>query len=194
MKRDFWLWLFLIALVAIAIMVRVGGHFPNATPVAAIALLAGATLRARWAVVVPLTAMAVSDAFIGFSPLPITVSVYGSFALMAMLGRWLKSKRGPGRVIGAALASSVLFYLITNGAVWWFGGLYERTLDGLVFCYYLAIPFFRNTMLGDIAYTGGLFLVVQYAPALASLFHNFYDKIKICYGTLGVSSSDGGRE
>lgn len=165
-------------------MVRVGSHFPNATPVAAVALLAGAGLKTRWAAAVPLIAMAVSDVFIGFSPWPITVAVYGSFALIALLGRWLENNRAAGRVVAAALASSILFYLITNGAVWWFSGLYAHTVDGLILCYYLAIPFFRNTMLGDLAYTGGLFLVVEYVPTLANLFHNFHNKIKIHYGTL----------
>lgn len=194
MKKDYLLWFFLAALIAGTVMIRVGGHFPNATPVAAVALLAGASLRARWAVMVPLAAMTIADAIIGFAALPIAVSVYGSFALMAVMGGWLKKERTAGRVIGAALASSILFYLITNGAVWWFSGLYTHTIDGLIFCYYLAIPFFRNTMLGDLAYTGGLFLAVQYVPVLAGLFHNWHNKIKIRYGILVGSSSDGGQK
>jgi len=58
---------------------------------------------------------------------------------------------------GAALAGSVLFFLITNFGVWWFQSLYPHTLDGLIACYVAAIPFFRNTLLGDLLYTAVLF-------------------------------------
>lgn len=189
MRGNPWRLLFISLLAVGLVVVRMNDHMPNVTPVAAIALLAGASLPLPWSAAVPLSAMAISDAFIGFASLPITVSVYGSFALTALLGRWLKRRRGAGRVMAASLASSTLFYLITNGAVWWFSGLYARTLDGLVLCYYLAIPFFRNTMLGDMAYAGSLFLVVRYAPVLVSFFHN---KIKSRCGTLVASSSEGG--
>lgn len=185
MKENPWRLLFIGLLAVATVVVRLSDHMPNVTPVVAIALLAGASLSLPWSVAVPLSAMAVSDAFIGFASLPITVSVYGSFALAALLGRWLKRRRGPGRVVAASLASSILFYLITNGAVWWFSGLYARTLDGLVLCYYLAIPFFRNTMLGDMAYTGSLFLMARYVPALVSFFHN---KIKSRCGILVAGS------
>ena len=81
MRKIPWRWLFIVGLIIGSAVVRLSDHLPNATPVAAIALLAGATLRAPWSMVVPLSAMASSDIFIGFASWPITLAVYGSFAL-----------------------------------------------------------------------------------------------------------------
>jgi hypothetical protein len=82
---------------------------------------------------------------------------YLSFALIAWLGQWLSQNRSVPRIAGAALASSLLFFLTSNFGVWLFGSLYPFTLDGLVACYVAAIPFFWNTLGGDLIYTGLLF-------------------------------------
>jgi hypothetical protein len=50
-----------------------------------------------------------------------------------------------------------LFFIITNFAVWAFGTMYAKTSSGLAECFLLAIPFFRNTMLGDFFYIGAIF-------------------------------------
>lgn len=167
MKNKLFTFILIASLVAFTVTVRLNDHLPNVTPVTAITLLAGSFLRTRWAALVPLTAMAVSDLFIGFASLPITLAVYGSFTAIAFFGAWLKKRRTALKITGAAVASSVLFYLVTNAAVWKFSGLYEPTMEGLVLCYYLAIPFFRNSLLGNIAYTAGLFLAAHFAIVLA---------------------------
>ena len=57
----------------------------------------------------------------------------------------------------ASLISSTVFFIVTNLGVWLVGGLYPHTLPGLENCYILALPFFRNTLMGDLLYTGVLF-------------------------------------
>jgi hypothetical protein len=84
------------------------------------------------------------------------------------MGLWLKSNKKPLLIISAALLSSILFFIITNLGVWITGGgwFYPKTLQGLIECYALAIPFFRNTLAGDLIYTTmlfGLFEFVEYA-------------------------------
>jgi len=71
---------------------------------------------------------------------------------------------------GAALTSSVLFFVLTNFGVWLVSDLYPRTAAGLVGCYIAAIPFFRNTLAGNAFYTlvlfGGFALAQRYIPVL----------------------------
>lgn len=155
-----------IGLIFVAASVRLIPHAPNATPLAAVALFGGASLPAPWSFAVPLAAMVASDAVIGFDNVPTTIAIYGSFILTVLLGRFLRHQPGPWRILATTLASSILFYLITNAAVWKFSGMYTPTLDGLMLSYLYAIPFFRLTIMGDMAYTFSLFLAAEYVPVV----------------------------
>ncbi len=120
------------------------------------------------AIVIPLAAMLVSDYFIGFYHLPVMLSVYLSFAISGLLGLWLKKHKTLNNTIGVTLFASVQFYLLTNFAVWAFGSLYPPDAQGLLASYVNALPFFRNTLLGDFFYVGVLFgayeLVTRFFP------------------------------
>lgn len=155
----------LLAIVAAAI--RMVEHWPNVTPVAATALMAGSYLGLPWGLLLPGLVMVVSDTVIGFSSWPITAAVYGSFGATVWLGRGLLQQRTAWRVIEASLLASVLFYLVTNAAVWAFSGMYPLTAEGLRMSYWWGIPFFRNTLLGDLIFTGGFFLAARMAVAAA---------------------------
>jgi hypothetical protein len=174
--------LVITGLILAAAASRLLPHPPNFTPVGAMALFAGACLARRWtAFLVPLAAMAPSDLVIyqmhTQRPDPaiyLTFQgiVYGCFAVMVCVGFWLQARRTVPRLTAAALGSSVLFFVVTNFAVWALGqGLgYPRTLDGLVACYIAGIPFFGYTALGDAAYTlllfGGFAVLEYYLPVL----------------------------
>jgi hypothetical protein len=83
--------------------------------------------------------------------------VYGSVALVVVIG-WAVARRiTPLTVAGAAIASSVLFFLVTNFGTWATGELYPQTLAGLAACYVAAIPFFQNTLAGDLFFAALLF-------------------------------------
>jgi hypothetical protein len=148
---------------------RLVPHPPNFSPVTAMALFGGACfVKTRWAFIVPLTAMFLSDVVLGFDRF--TPVVYGSFALIVGLGILLRSHRGAVPTAFAAVTASLLFFLLTNFAVWAFGTLYPKTTEGLLACYVAAIPFFQNTLVGDLAYTAVLFgafaLAEKWLPAL----------------------------
>lgn len=144
-----------LLIILFAVVLRLIPHPANVAPIAAMALFGGVYLNMRYALVVPLIAMFVSDIFLGFhATMPF---VYGSFLLAALIGIWLKNHKNLQNVIGATFISSLLFFLITNFGVWFVGSLYPKTLQGLIDAYFYALPFFRNTIIGDFLYVGLFF-------------------------------------
>lgn len=144
-----------ITLIGFAVISRLLPHAANIAPIAAVAIFGGAILPRKWAVALPLAAMVVSDLVIGLHPL--VLLTWGSFAVIALAsGRWLKNI-SPGSVVGASIGASLFFYLVTNFGVWLQGQLYSQNLGGLIHCYYNALPFLRNTLVGDLIYTTMLF-------------------------------------
>ena len=152
------------ALIAAGALLRIAPHPPNFAPLGAIALFGGAVLPPGWAIVVPLATLALSDAVLG--TYPGMIWVYGSFVLITLIGMVLRQRRTVLRLAGAALASSVLFFLVTNLGEW-FGPLYPHTLAGLWADYVAAIPFYWNTLLSDLGYTLAIFGVYDGALRLA---------------------------
>jgi len=147
-------------------------HPPNFTPIAAIALFGGATFSdKRLAFLVPLLAMALSDIVIGGFSI-VTPFVYTSFSAIVCIGLLLRASKDPIRIGGASVAGALLFFVVTNFAVWLVAGYYPKTLAGLEACFVAAIPFFRNTLLSDLLYTGLLFglwfLAERRWPSLAA--------------------------
>ena len=154
----------LAGMILTAAMSRLIPHPPNFAPIAATALFGGAHFKdKRAAVLVPLAAMFLSDLVIGLHGLiPV---VYGSFALIACLGMLLRQRITPGAVAGAALAGSLLFFITTNFGVWALGSMHPKNPAGLAVCYGAALPFLRNTLLGDMFYAAALFGSMALAEA-----------------------------
>ncbi|MBI4428717.1 MAG: hypothetical protein HY562_06325, partial [Ignavibacteriales bacterium] len=148
-------------LILAAALSRLIPHPPNFAPIAAMALAGGVYLDKRFAIIVPLAALLLSDAIIGFHSL--MVFVYGSFLAISFIGLWLKSHKKPLPVFGAALASSCLFFVVSNFGVWLLadGSIYPRSIAGILECYIAAVPFFQNTVLGDVLYTGVMFGILE---------------------------------
>lgn len=163
------------SLIIISSYIRTQQYFPNISPIAAIALFGGATLASPWSYALPLAAQLTSDIIIGFDRLPVTYAVYASFVVTVLFGSWLK-KFSPLRLLGASLASSTLFYLVTNAAVWRFSELYPQTSDGLILSYLYAIPFFRNTLFGDLIYSTSLFVAYFYVPVIVKSFISLWQR------------------
>ena len=144
-----------ICLIAIAVSLRLLPHPANFAPVAAVAIFGGAVLPRRLAIWTPVVAMMVSDLFIGLHNLILVT--WGCYALIALCSSvWLR-KPSLKRGLSLTLGSSLFFFTVTNFAVWVWSGMYNHTLIGLSQCFTMAIPFFRNTALSDLIYTGALF-------------------------------------
>lgn len=158
-----------LALVAFICAVRFLPHAANATPITAVAFIASIYLGKKWAIILPLAALFISDIFIGFYSWQIMASVYGSFALIGLLS-YLGKGRGAGLSVAFPLmASSLLFFFVTNTAVWAFSPWYEKSLSGLLYAYELGIPFLRNMFVGDVVYFVILAGVFELAYALSKL-------------------------
>lgn len=155
-----------IFFIIAAVILRLIPHLPNFAPIAALALFGGTYLNKKYALLVPLGAMLVSDYFIGFASFPVTFSVYFSFFLIGLIGLWLRRHKNLANIIGATLAGSILFFLITNFAVWAATPWYPKNWVGMSQCYILALPFFRNTILGDLFYVSTMFGLFESAKFL----------------------------
>ena len=154
-------------LVCLGIVFRVVlQDYPNVSPVAALALLAGYLLSSRMlALAVPLTVLMVIDLYFGAYAPVVMLSVYTLLALPVIVGAPLRKSHQNGKstafklvTIGATgLGFSVLFFLGTNLAVWGSSSFYARDVAGLLECYTAALPFFRQTVIGDMLFVSLLF-------------------------------------
>src|SRR5215831_7076349 len=144
-------------------------HIYNFSPIAGMALFGGAYFRdKKLAFIVPIICMLITDAFLGFySGMIVT---YAVFALITCIGFLLRDRVNVFSVISASLASSLLFFLITNALVCI---EYPKEYSSLMAAYAAGIPFFGNTVAGDLFYSGVLFgsfeLVKRNYPSLAKV-------------------------
>ncbi|HEY4516447.1 MAG TPA: DUF6580 family putative transport protein [Candidatus Paceibacterota bacterium] len=164
-----------IAIVFALALARLLPHMPNFAPITAMALFGAVYLTGRYAFILPLVAMLISDYLLLYvspfsspmfnfshllppqalfhSALPL---VYVSFLISGLIGLWLKNHKTPVYVVLAAALCSVQFFLLTNAAAW-MSGMYDRSILGLWEAYLAGIPFFQGTLLGDFFYTTILF-------------------------------------
>ncbi|HEV7349518.1 DUF6580 family putative transport protein [Telluribacter sp.] len=169
----------LAVIVLAAALSRLLPHPFNFTPIGAMALFGGAYFGRKYlAFLVPLSAMLISDLLLGFHGS--MWAVYGSFILIVLIGMGLLRKITVGRVLAASTLSSILFFLITNFAVWYHAGsMYPQTPAGLLACYVAGLQFYQqelfgnlflNTVMGDLFFTtlliGGFEWLKSKAPVL----------------------------
>ncbi|HRD79820.1 MAG: hypothetical protein IAE84_15155 [Saprospiraceae bacterium] len=166
---------FLLGMIALAVVSRILPHPHNFTPIGAVALFGAAYFTRKWvAMLAPFIALWLSDLFInnviygqyydGFQWFG-SLWVYGAFALINLLGMAALRRVSAARVGGSALAASVLFFIVTNFAVWASGGMYPKNTEGLIACFVAGLPFFGNTIMGDLFYSLVLFGAFEWAQA-----------------------------
>ncbi|MDD5749914.1 MAG: hypothetical protein PHO91_04020 [Patescibacteria group bacterium] len=160
MKKNI---LFIALVSLIGFLARLLPHLPNFSPFYSVLLFAGVYSRSPRYLLIPLGFLLLSDFWLGFYHSGVMVSVYLSFALIFLLGKIFKKRWSILNLASASLASALLFFLLTNFAVWYFGkgGWYSSDLSGLLLCYQLAIPFFKNTLYSTLLYNGLLFGVYE---------------------------------
>jgi hypothetical protein len=163
------------ALILLAAFSRLIPHPPNFAPIGAMALFGAAYFSQRHlSFLIPIISMWLSDLVLnnvvygqyfdhfvwfydGF------YWTYGAFIIIGFFGFVLLKKVKLKNVIIASLSASVLFFLISNFGVWASGTMYPHSLNGLISCYAAGVPFFKNTLLGDLVYCGALFGAFEFA-------------------------------
>lgn len=154
---------FAFILIVFSVFSRLIPHAPNFTPVISVALFAAVNLKKPLAFAVPIAALLVSDAIIGFYG-PLMFFVYGSMTLITILGFMMRGDATVKKVFWFSIGGALLFFVVTNFGVWVLpNSVYPKSLAGLVECYVMAIPFFRNTLLGALVYSGALFGIYELA-------------------------------
>ena len=137
------------SIIILAILSRLVPHPPNFAPITGIALFSSKKLNNKlFSVFLPIIPLFISDLFIGISF--INIFVYLSFILIYFLG-----SISPKIDAKTVFLSSVMFFILTNLGVWYLG--YPKNIEGLITCFTLAVPFFVNTILGDLFYSFILF-------------------------------------
>jgi hypothetical protein len=132
--------------ILLAALLRLIPHPPNFVPITAIAIFAGSKFNSiKNALSFPIIIMLLSDIFIGFYT--ISLFVYLAFIIITIYN-FLSKKYNLINVF----FSSLLFFIISNFGVWILGG-YGYTIEGLLLCYTMAIPFFVNSIVGDLFYS-----------------------------------------
>ncbi len=171
-------------MILLAALSRLLPHPPNFTPIGALALFGAAYFhRKELAFAVPLVAMWVSDLILnnaiyakaypelynGFVFIG-SLWVYLGILVIALLGLWMLKKVNVPNLLGASLMASVLFFLVTNFGCFLVDPMYPKHFAGLMSAYAMGIPFFWNTLLGDLFFTavlfGGFELVKRRFPVL----------------------------
>ncbi|NDE29973.1 MAG: hypothetical protein EB076_07830 [Flavobacteriia bacterium] len=135
----------LASFILVAALTRLLPHPPNFAPITGIALFSGYHfVNKRIALFIPLAVLFISDLFIGMhSLMPV---IYMSFVLITAMGIYSKKL-----TFLLVLGASTSFFILSNLGAWYF--YYPLTQEGLIQCFILALPFFANTLAGDLFYT-----------------------------------------
>ena len=160
--------LIITAIIVFGVIARLLPHFPNFAPMGALALFAVAFYKRKYlALVIPGLAWGLSDLYLnnmiynsadGFT-LFTADQFFSLFALIliVILGKLLFKKVNAPNVMIGSLSASLIFFVVSNLGVWMQGILYPKTLQGLVECYSMALPFYRGTLVSDLIFTGVFF-------------------------------------
>ena len=164
-----------VLLIIIGVISRLAPHPANVTAVGALAVFSGARYGRTKALVITVGAMFLSDVVLGFHA--VMWATYGGFALSVLLANLLLRKQSIIRIAEVTLASSILFYLVTNFAVWFVpGSMYPRTLAGLMDSYIMALPFFRNSLIGDFSYVAIFFGSWEFVVLLRKRLYRLHSR------------------
>jgi|SRR3954470_18168653 hypothetical protein len=156
------------AFLVLAVAMRFLPHTFHFLPVGAALLFFGAR-QPRKQMWVPVALLFASD--IALTTLvyhaPLMLDTFASalyYAIAILIGGLLKKSQDDepafyfGKVAGASLAGSIVFFVISNFAAWLvMTDTYGRSLAGVAACYVAAIPFFEKTFASDMIYSLAIF-------------------------------------
>jgi len=144
--------IFPIGLILILALYRLMPHPDNFTPIIALAIMSSYFFRnVNFSYTIMLFSMLLADFFIGFYSH--MLFVYLSLFLIVLIFFKISKKINYKNLFIFSFFGSVIFFLISNFGVWLVGNLYERNINGLIECYFMAIPFFKNTITSTLIFS-----------------------------------------
>ena len=154
--------IFPIGLILILALSRLIPHPDNFTPIIALAIMGSHFFKSiNFSYLVVLFSMLIADFFIGFYSH--MLFVYLSLFLIILIFFKISKKMNYKNLFIFGFFGSVIFFLISNFGVWVAGNLYEKNMNGLLECYFMAIPFFKNTLISTLIFSY-LALIIYKSP------------------------------
>ena len=177
-KNNFY---FILGIILLASFSRLIPHYPNFTPVIAIAIFGGNFFNNRiLAVSIPLVILWISDLIINnfvFNYYESFIFFYPGFfwqylpiICITLIGRYSIDKVSLLRLLGVSVSSSLIFYIVSNFGVFISSSIYTKDLSGLLLCYTAALPFFYGTLSSTVIYTFSLFGIKEYLTNKSIIF------------------------
>ena len=136
---------------------RIIPHPPNFTSLVALSFYVPALFGRKYIFSV-IFAFFITDLIIGIHSN--LIFTYGSVFLIGFLANYF-NKSLTNRIVGVLLGSFI-FYIISNFGVWLTSGFYPKTIDGIIYCYFLALPFFGNTVISTLIYSAIIETISSY--------------------------------
>ena len=141
-----------ISLLLIMSFSRLIPHPPNFTPIIAVGILGGYFFKnLNWSLGIVFLSIFLTDLLLGFYPS--MLMIYLSLAIIILSFHKLNNLMNFKNLFLYGLSGSVIFFIVSNFGVWMFDGLYEKNLEGLIKCYIMVIPFFKNTLFSTIIFS-----------------------------------------
>ncbi len=155
-----------IGLILLLVVSRVIPHPPNFTPIITIAIMSGYFFKDNYlSIFVLLISMFLGDFFIGFYKN--MFFIYFSLILITLIFSSISKKINYQNLFLYGFLGSMIFFIISNFGVWLIGGLYTKDIDGLIECYFMAIPFFKNTVISTLLFSYVAFFSNNYVGELS---------------------------
>ena len=136
-------------------------HPPNFTPIITAAIFSGYLFKnLNLSIIILGTSMILTDILIGTHST--ILFVYIPLFLVCFLSNKILNFLNFKNIFFFSLGGSILFFIISNFGVWFAGELYVKNFEGLVACYYMAIPFFKNTLISTLLFSYLSLIVINY--------------------------------
>ncbi len=149
---------FSFCIILVLVFSRLIPHPPNFTPIIAVSIMSGFLFKKfYWSIIVILISMFLSDIFIGLYKN--MFFVYLSLFAVCYISYIKLIKFNYKNLLIYGFIGSITFFLISNFGVWLLGDLYTKNFNGLLNCYILALPFFKNTLISTVFFSYIAFFV-----------------------------------
>ena len=143
------IYIFIILLLSFS---RIVPHPPNFTPIISLAIIGpflfGSLTISLMSVIL---SMILSDLVIGIHSG--MIQIYLIISLISIVFNRYKKSFNKINLLFYSLFGSTIFFILSNLSVWTFTNIYTKDIQGFINCYYMAIPFFANTVISTVIFS-----------------------------------------